>query len=163
MASRIQFAIATGTSVVGNASNRIAVTIRLASVRGMRTFQQSDMSWSIRSRGSVARIHMKMRTKKYVFSVNHNTPSRGKTSTNGPCHAPNQSVVTMADTTVTSPYSARKKIAQRIPEYSVRKPATSSDSASGRSKGLRFVSARPAMKYVTKANGRIRKFICQPG
>src|SRR6185295_7412526 len=121
---------ATGTTVVGKTSSRIAVTMRLVSVNGIKTFQQSDMSWSMRSRGSVARIHMKTSTKKYVFSVNHRTPRSGKTSTNGPCHAPNHSVATIDETTVTSPYSARKKIAQPIPEYSVRKPATSSDSAS---------------------------------
>ena len=43
-------------------------------------------------------------------------------------------------------YSARKKNANRIPEYSVWKPATSSCSASGRSNGARLVSARPPMK-----------------
>src|SRR5438105_6710257 len=84
-------------------------------------------------------------------------------SVKGPCQPPNHSVATMADTTVTSPYSATKNNPQRMPEYSARKPATSSDSASGRSNGLRFVSARPAMKYVTKASGRTRNWICQPG
>ena len=38
-------------------------------------------------------------------------------------------------------YSAIKKNANRIPLYSVKKPATSSLSASGRSNGTRFVSA----------------------
>ena len=122
------------------------MTTRFVSVNGMSTFQQRDISWSIRSRGSVARIHMKTSTKKYVFSVNQRTPISGKTSTNGPCHAPNQSVVTIDDTTVISPYSARKKMAQRIPEYSVRNPATSSDSASGKSNGARLVSAIEATR-----------------
>ena len=44
------------------------------------------------------------------------------------------------------PYSDMKKIAQRKPEYSVWKPPTSSLSASGRSNGVRFVSATPATK-----------------
>ena len=39
-----------------------------------------------------------------------------------------------------------KKKDQRMPEYSVKKPATSSDSASGRSKGARLTSARAATK-----------------
>ena len=43
-------------------------------------------------------------------------------------------------------YSPRKKSAHFIPEYSVWKPATSSDSASGRSNGLRLVSATPQTK-----------------
>lgn len=38
-------------------------------------------------------------------------------------------------------YSARKNNANPILEYSTLKPETSSDSASGRSKGARFVSA----------------------
>jgi hypothetical protein len=43
-------------------------------------------------------------------------------------------------------YSARKKNANFIPEYSVWNPATSSFSASGRSNGARFVSATPDTK-----------------
>ena len=50
-------------------------------------------------------------------------------------------------TTVTSPYSESASIVpQRIPEYSVSQPATSSDSASGRSNGVRLVSASAEMK-----------------
>ena len=40
-------------------------------------------------------------------------------------------------------YSAIWKRPQRMPEYSVWYPATSSCSASGRSNGARFVSAMP--------------------
>ena len=40
-----------------------------------------------------------------------------------------------------------------MPEYSVWNPATSSLSASGRSKGVLFVSATPAMKKTRKAIG----------
>ena len=69
----------------------------------------------------------------------------------------------IAETIVTSPYSERKKIAQRMPEYSVRNPATSSDSASGRSNGLRFVSASAAMRYVRNAIGRMTTFTRSPG
>src|SRR4029079_1044231 len=59
-----QFAIATGRMLVGNASRRVAVTSRFSSVSGMSIFQQKDMSWSTRKRGSVARIHMNTSTKK---------------------------------------------------------------------------------------------------
>ena len=44
------------------------------------------------------------------------------------------------------PYSAMKKNDQRRPLYSVWKPATSSDSLSGRSKGARLLEARLATK-----------------
>ena len=48
-------------------------------------------------------------------------------------------------------YSAKKKKANLIPEYSVWKPAVSSDSASAKSKGPRFVSAVPAIKKTINA------------
>src|SRR5215468_1330875 len=45
---------------------------------------------------------------------------------------------------------------QRMPEYSVWKPATSSDSASGKSNGARLFSAMPLMRKMTKASGWYR-------
>ena len=51
-----------------------------------------------------------------------------------------------AEMTTMLPYSPRKKRAKRMPLYSVWKPATSSLSASGRSNGLRLVSATPATR-----------------
>mgnify|MGYP000432670575 CR=1 FL=1 len=48
-------------------------------------------------------------------------------------------------------YSLKKKMAQRKPEYSVIQPATNSDSASGISKGVRFVSAMTLIKKMKKA------------
>ena len=48
-------------------------------------------------------------------------------------------------------YSARKNSDQRKPLYSVMKPATSSLSASGRSKGARLVSATMAMVNTASA------------
>src|SRR5712691_1847981 len=132
-----QFAIATWMWLCGNARSSTAVTMRFVSVTGMSSFQQSDMSWSMRKRGSVARIHMKTSTRKYVFSVNQRTPSAGPISgwmsVKGPCQPPSQSVVTIPDT------------------------------ASGRSNGFLFVSANPAMKYVTKAKGRIRRLMPKSG
>lgn len=47
-------------------------------------------------------------------------------------------------------YSPRKKRANPIDEYSTLYPATSSASASGRSKGARFVSARQEIKNSTR-------------
>ncbi len=51
-------------------------------------------------------------------------------------------------------YSPKKKKAQRMPEYSVWKPPTSSDSASGRSKGARFTEASEEMKKMMQAMKR---------
>src|SRR3989449_9333037 len=84
-------------------------------------------------------------------------------STPGPCQPPNQSVVTIDETTVTFPYSESASIVpQRMPEYSVSHPATSSDSASGRSNGVRFVSARAEMKYRANENGSTSTFTSGP-
>ena len=48
-------------------------------------------------------------------------------------------------------------MAKKKPLYSVWKPATSSLSASGMSKGARFVSARPAVKKTRNAIGMMRE------
>src|SRR5438552_4640668 len=70
----------------------------------------------------------------------------------GPCklekgriHPPSHSVTAMDETAIMAAYSARKNSDHRKPLYSVWKPATSSDSASGKSKGARLVSATMAM------------------
>jgi len=51
------------------------------------------------------------------------------------------------------PYSAKKNSAKAIDEYSMLYPATISASASGRSKGVRLVSAKAAIKKIM-ANGK---------
>jgi hypothetical protein len=58
---------------------------------------------------------------------------------------PRNIVVHSAETVMTLMYSARKNIANFSEVYSVWKPPTSSDSASGRSKGARLVSPTMAM------------------
>jgi hypothetical protein len=54
---------------------------------------------------------------------------------------------------IIEPYSAKKKRAKPILEYSTLKPLTSSDSASGKSKGARLVSASIETKNI-KNSGR---------
>jgi hypothetical protein len=49
---------------------------------------------------------------------------------------------------IIEPYSAKKNSAKPILEYSTLKPETSSDSASGKSKGARFVSAKIETKNI---------------
>ena len=63
-------------------------------------------------------------------------------------------------------YSAKKKKPKRMPEYSVAKPATISESASVRSNGVRLASAVTAMKKITKASGWRKTYQsnrCRPG
>lgn len=63
---------------------------------------------------------------------------------------------------IIEPYSARKKRAKPILEYSTLNPETNSDSASGRSKGARFVSARILTKNIKKRGkkGIMKKTNC---
>src|SRR3569832_416687 len=63
---------------------------------------------------------------------------------------PRNSVVAIAETVTMLTYSARKNSANFSDEYSVWKPPTSSDSASGRSNGARLVSPTIAMTNTTK-------------
>ena len=59
---------------------------------------------------------------------------------------PKNSIVIMADIKSILLYSPKKNIAKMIEEYSTLYPATNSASASGRSKGARFVSANMETK-----------------
>src|SRR5215831_14809191 len=69
----------------------------------------------------------------------------------GRSQPPSHSVTAIEETAIMAEYSARKNKDQRKPLYSVWKPAVNSDSASGRSKGARLVSATMAMAKMTKA------------
>src|SRR5450755_4900229 len=68
---------------------------------------------------------------------------------NGCSHPPSQSVTAIEETAIMAEYSAKKNKDQRKPLYSVWNPAVNSDSASGRSKGARLVSATMAMAKMT--------------
>src|SRR2546421_4803987 len=68
----------------------------------------------------------------------------------GESHPPKNMMVQRQETVIMLVYSAMKNIANLKLAYSVWKPATSSDSASGRSKGTRLVSATAAVKKQKK-------------
>ena len=63
-------------------------------------------------------------------------------------HPPKKINVVKALIKIIELYSAKKNKAKPILEYSTLKPETSSDSASGRSKGARFVSANILIKNI---------------
>src|SRR5438067_11406465 len=65
---------------------------------------------------------------------------------NSGCQPPRNRSVATQETVTMFAYSAMKNEANFMLEYSVWKPATSSFSASGRSKGTRFVSAKAATR-----------------
>lgn len=69
---------------------------------------------------------------------------------NTPCHPPRKKRALRPDLRIILLYSARKKRANPLAEYSTLYPETSSASASGRSNGCRFVSARVVIKKIIK-------------
>src|SRR5687768_7405108 len=75
-----------------------------------------------------------------VQSASFMVPMFGKTV----FQEPKKSTTATRHTNSIMAYSAKNKAANRKPEYSVWKPATSSDSASGISNGARFDSANEA-------------------
>src|SRR3989442_8327466 len=76
----------------------------------------------------------------------------------GAIQPPRKRTEATTETTNISVYSARKNIAQKKPLYSVWKPATSALSASGMSNGIRFHSAKPAVKKIRKDSGLRGKY-----
>src|SRR3712207_5795655 len=87
---------------------------------------------------------MKTKRQKQILRANQTKPGiqvKGSAWIGG-CQPPRNRIVVSADIRIMFAYSPRKNRAKDIEEYSTKKPATSSLSPSGRSKGARFVSAR---------------------
>ena len=118
---------------------------------GIKTFQHKCMSWSTRNLGTVQRTQIIKKTNANDLLTIQKTlhVDEFKKFENGLCHPPKKAVAATELITNMLTYSLRKKNAYLAPEYSVTKPATSSDSDSGRSKGVLFVSARALMKNIT--------------
>jgi hypothetical protein len=113
----------------------------LRSDSGNRNFQPKCINWSYLSLGKVDLIQIKKNKQPDNFNMNHTTGGK-----NGPCHPPRKKVTAIADTVIMLAYSAMKNMANFILLYSVWYPATSSDSASGRSNGQRLTSAIALVK-----------------
>jgi hypothetical protein len=97
----------------------------------------------------VARIHTKIninRTALIARAILWRLINESLTKISGRLYPPRNRIALNVDISTILPYSARKKNTKIIPECSVINPATSSDSASGRSKGVRFVSASAEIK-----------------
>src|ERR1700760_3005719 len=76
----------------------------------------------------------------------------------GESQPPRKNTAVSAEIKIMFAYSARKNSANAMPEYSTWKPATISDSPSATSKGARFVSATPEMKYTTNSGNSQNQF-----
>src|SRR5580704_16215278 len=92
-----------------------------------------------------------MKNNRQTLSTNQMIPGiqvNGITASGG-SQPPRKSTVPRAHMSRTETYSPRKNRRKGVEEYSTWNPATSSDSASARSKGGRFVSARAETKNTT--------------
>src|SRR6266566_6075444 len=92
-----------------------------------------------------------MKNMNSALSTNQITPGiqvNGATAKGG-SQPPRNRIVAMAHMVAMAMYSPRKNSRKGVEEYSTAKPATSSDSASGRSKGGRLVSASADTKKST--------------
>src|SRR6185437_9899274 len=86
-----------------------------------------------------------------TFSTNQMIPGIHVKGANGmgDSHPPRKRIVAMAHIVAIATYSPSMNIMYGVEPYSTMKPATSSDSASIRSKGGRFVSASDETKKMT--------------
>src|SRR5690606_24011658 len=97
-----------------------------------------------------------MKNTRSVFSTNQMKPGtqvKGAKSKGG-SHPPRNRIVVSAHISTIATYSPRKNSRNGVDEYSIMWPATSSDSASTRSKGGRFVSASAEMKNTMNIGNR---------
>src|SRR6195256_6658315 len=89
-----------------------------------------------------------MKKTRQTFKINQIGPGTSVNGENGTggSQPPRNRIVVSAHIVTTATYSASMKSMYGVEEYSTMKPATSSDSASMRSKGGRFVSASAETK-----------------
>lgn len=87
-------------------------------------------------------------TKKHTFKLNQHAPEKNKKFA-GACHPPKNKIVFIEHINNMFAYSPKEKRAKPIAEYSTLYPETSSASASGKSKGCLFVSAKAEVKKIT--------------
>ena len=89
-------------------------------VTGMKIFQPKRMIWSYRKRGKVARIQMNIETTRKVLMPNQIQPGikLNTALSMGDIQPPKNMMTAKMDTSHMLAYSAKKKMAKPIPEYS---------------------------------------------
>lgn len=148
------------TGAISNATRIEGIKMIKPITTGSIPVQQKLIkSWNFR-RGSVARNHTKIKQKIHVFNASTilcTLINVSFTTTWGKWYPPMNKIAVKADISTILQYSAKKNITKGIPLCSVKKPATNSDSASGRSNGVRFVSASTEIKNtMNKGNSGIK-------
>lgn len=118
---------------------------------GSKTFQHKRINWSIRKRGKDERTHIKKIRRIETFIAKIRLSLKNKPKGQKIFQPPKKTITVKKHIKIIELYSAKKKSAKPILEYSILKPETNSDSASGKSKGGRFVSAKIVIKNIKKS------------
>ena len=108
------------------------------------------INWSYRYRGKKPLIKTTKIVYKAVLRVNQKENERSKKELIGHrlLPLPKNKILNSTPKRIILPYSAKKNKAKAIPEYSVLYPATSSASASVKSKGVLLDSAKLIIKNI---------------
>ena len=117
---------------------------------GKKIFQHKRINWSTRYLGKDARTQIKKNKINDVLKPKINGSIGNKKDTGIKSQPPKKINTVKTLMAIIEPYSAKKNKAKPILEYSTLNPDTSSDSASGKSNGARFVSAKIDIKNIKK-------------
>ncbi len=140
------------------------VTTTQNTEKGRKTFHPSLINWSYLYLGKVPLTQINKNNINITFKVNQITPGttfNGYIS-NGGSHPPKKRMTVIEDIKIILAYSPKKNNTNEADEYSVKNPATSVDSSSGRSKGNLFVSANAEIKKIMNIgnNGIANHTVC---
>ena len=120
-----------------------------ATAIGKRFNQHNSISWSYLNLGSVARIQTNKKQNITVFkprTIDWILNKDSFVNSSGIWYPPKNKIDVIHENNTIELYSARKKNTNGTDECSVKKPATNSDSASCKSKGVLDVSAKIDIK-----------------
>jgi len=134
---------------MSNATKILGTNIIKATATGKRLSQQREISWSYRSRGRVAlnQTNIKQNIQVLIPSIiDWKLKKVLFINISGILYPPINNIAVIQLNNTIELYSAKKKKTKGTLECSVKKPATNSDSASCKSKGVLEVSARIDIK-----------------
>lgn len=123
-----------------------AINTKYPNEIGNKNFQPNRISWSYRYLGNTARTQTNKNIINIDFRAKIQTPKSIIKS-----HPPKNNNTFSDDISIMFEYSPKKNNANPIDEYSTLYPLTSSASASGKSNGGRFVSAKLDIKNIINA------------
>ena len=136
-----------------------------ATTTGNRFNQQNSINWSYLSLGKVALNQTNIKQKIQVFKpkiIDWRLMKESLIKSIGALYPPKNNIAVIQLNKTIEVYSAKKKNTKIIELCSVKKPATNSDSASCKSKGVLLVSANIEIKYIINigSNGIINHIDC---